>query len=183
MKNFLFKLNKINLFKIKTSFFKSNIDTDTFYSEKIAQAKGIMKPFILRRVKNDVLKHLPKKYEEIIFCDMTIHQEKEYSNLITYYKKRQDLLAIEASEKAQALNDKMNKVSAKYADEVFDIVQTDIKNKREKDNEKKDKENGDNFCNIIMELRKAANHPLLRRSLYTDEKLKQMAKLIIKVKK
>ena len=30
-----------------------------------------------------------------------------------------------------------------------------------------------------MELRKAANHPLLRRCLYDDEKLKKMAKLVM----
>jgi hypothetical protein len=38
-----------------------------------------------------------------------------------------------------------------------------------------------NASNIIMELRKCANHPLLRRSLYDEKKLKQMAKLIMKV--
>lgn len=33
----------------------ANIDVDTFYNEKIAQAKGIMKPFILRRLKTEVI--------------------------------------------------------------------------------------------------------------------------------
>ena len=31
-----------------------------------------------------------------------------------------------------------------------------------------------------MELRKAANHPLLRRCMYDDEKLQKMAKLVMK---
>lgn len=140
-----------------------------------------MKPFILRRVKNEVLRQLPKKTEEIILCDMTTHQQKEYSRLIANYKNRQDQLAIETAETAKALDDKMNKVSAKYTDEVFDIVQADTKKKRDKENEKKIVEKEDNCFNIILELRKAANHPLLRRSFYTDEKLKQMAKLIMKV--
>ncbi len=39
----------------------------------------------------------------------------------------------------------------------------------------------DSASNILMELRKAANHPLLRRTLYDDEKLEKMARLVYKV--
>jgi hypothetical protein len=40
-----------------------------------------------------------------------------------------------------------------------------------------------NFGHILMELRKAANHPLLRRCLYDNCKLAKMATLITAVRK
>ena len=41
--------------------------------------------------------------------------------------------------------------------------------------------NSSQYNNILMTLRKAANHPLLLRSLYTDETLLKMAKKYCKV--
>ncbi len=163
----------------------TNMDKDTFYSEKISQAKGIMKPFILRRLKTTVLKQLPKKHIEVIKCNMTEHQTKEYGSLIEYYKKRKDQLLKEANERAEkALAEQNNKKKGietenKYSD-ILEIVEMDANKKRAQQNEKKAEENKDNTSNIIMELRKAANHPLLRRSHYNDDRLKQMAKLIMK---
>lgn len=99
----------IRIFKSKPS----NVDVDSFYSEKISQAKGIMKPFILRRVKSEVLKQLPKKVEEIIYCDMAQRQAKDYNSLIEYYKKRKDQLLLQIEEKnkqdKQAKNSKNSK--------------------------------------------------------------------------
>lgn len=59
-----------------------------FERTQIAQAKDIMKPFVLRRLKRDVLKDLPKKTEEIIKCPMTKHQEKTYKELIALFSKQ-----------------------------------------------------------------------------------------------
>lgn len=40
-------------------------------------------PFILRRIKKDVLKELPEKSEKILYCDMTLEQKRLYTaNLI-----------------------------------------------------------------------------------------------------
>jgi len=36
-------------------------------------------------------------------------------------------------------------------------------------------------ASMLMQLRKGANHPLLLRTRYTDEKLREMSKLIAKV--
>jgi len=41
--------------------------------------------------------------------------------------------------------------------------------------------NSSQYNNILMTLRKAANHPLLLRSLYTDETLLEMASKYCKV--
>ncbi|GFR63589.1 SWI/SNF-related matrix-associated actin-dependent regulator of chromatin subfamily A containing DEAD/H box 1-like [Elysia marginata] len=56
-----------------------------FERDRIAQAKRIMKPFILRRLKKDVLQHLPKKTETIERCSMTPSQQELYDRLVTKY--------------------------------------------------------------------------------------------------
>lgn len=50
-----------------------------FERERIEQAKKIMRPFVLRRLKNDVLKDLPKKSETIVRVPLTKEQERLYS--------------------------------------------------------------------------------------------------------
>ncbi|GFO08557.1 swi/snf-related matrix-associated actin-dependent regulator of chromatin subfamily a containing dead/h box 1-like [Plakobranchus ocellatus] len=56
-----------------------------FERDRIAQAKRIMKPFILRRLKRDVLQQLPKKTEYIEKCTMTPSQQDLYDNLVNKY--------------------------------------------------------------------------------------------------
>lgn len=121
-------------FKLK-NYFKNESNADTFYAEKIDQARGIMDPFILRRLKKDVLKDLPDKIDNIIVCKMTPRQEEEYNKCLDSCKKKRIEL------------------------------------------------NGNNkgLLVALMEFRKAANHPLLRRCLYTDDKIKEMAHIIMRV--
>ena len=54
----------------------------------MSQAKKIMQPFVLRRLKKDVLKDLPKKTEEIIYCEMIEKQKFKYENLISTFSKK-----------------------------------------------------------------------------------------------
>ncbi|XP_029916494.1 SWI/SNF-related matrix-associated actin-dependent regulator of chromatin subfamily A containing DEAD/H box 1A isoform X3 [Myripristis murdjan] len=110
---------------------KSHEEQSRFERDRIAQAKLIMKPFILRRVKNEVLQQLPAKKEKVEFCSM--------------------------SEKQQVLYDTLFK-----------------KLKRSNSGEKRE------LCNVMMHLRKMANHPLLHRQYYTTEKLKAMSQLMLK---
>nr|XP_039271624.1 SWI/SNF-related matrix-associated actin-dependent regulator of chromatin subfamily A containing DEAD/H box 1-like isoform X2 [Styela clava] len=49
-----------------------------FAKERIKDAKDIMQPFVLRRLKDDVLKQLPSKESELILCEMTKDQKKLY---------------------------------------------------------------------------------------------------------
>lgn len=44
-----------------------------------------MKPFVLRRLKADVLKDLPPKTEELIVCPMIKKQLDMYNNLVTKF--------------------------------------------------------------------------------------------------
>lgn len=98
-----------------------------------------MEPFVLRRLKVDVLKELPEKTDEIVICDMTPSQEAKYNSLVDFYRKRREEMDLKEEKKSAGLLD------------------------------------------ALMELRKTANHPLLVRNLYTDEKIKEMANIIVEV--
>ncbi|XP_063902192.1 LOW QUALITY PROTEIN: SWI/SNF-related matrix-associated actin-dependent regulator of chromatin subfamily A containing DEAD/H box 1-like, partial [Zophobas morio] len=89
----------------------------------VQRARTIMRPFVLRRRKEDVLNDLPEKTETVILCDMSASQEQLYYSLIEYARRD---------------------------------------------------ERG-NVNNILMQLRKAANHPLLHRHNYSSDKLRHMA--------
>ncbi|XP_029685899.1 SWI/SNF-related matrix-associated actin-dependent regulator of chromatin subfamily A containing DEAD/H box 1B-like, partial [Takifugu rubripes] len=110
---------------------KSHEEQSPFERDRISQAKLIMKPFILRRIKSDVLKQLPAKEEKVETCLMSEKQRALYQALFT-------------------------------------------KLKRSTSGEKRE------LCNVMMQLRKMANHPLLHRQYYTAEKLKAMSKLMLK---
>ncbi|KAK7125978.1 hypothetical protein R3I93_021379 [Phoxinus phoxinus] len=110
---------------------KSSEEQSSFERDRITQAKLIMKPFILRRVKSEVLKQLPAKEEQVEFCAMSERQQDLYSALFH-------------------------------------------KLKRSRNREKRE------LTNVMMQLRKMSNHPLLHRQYYTTEKLKAMSKLMLK---
>lgn len=110
---------------------KSSEEQSSFERDRITQAKLIMKPFILRRVKSEVLKQLPAKEEQVEFCAMSERQQELYNALFH-------------------------------------------KLKRSSNREKRE------LTNVMMQLRKMSNHPLLHRQYYTTEKLKAMSKLMLK---
>uniref|UniRef100_A0A8C0INU7 DNA helicase n=1 Tax=Chelonoidis abingdonii TaxID=106734 RepID=A0A8C0INU7_CHEAB len=118
------------MFSSKT---KAAEEHSVYEKERIAHAKQIIKPFILRRVKDEVLKQLPPKKDLIELCDMSEKQEQLYYDLFNKLKK-----SIDSQEK----NSEMG--------------------------------------NVMMQLRKMANHPLLHRQYYTADKLKMMSMLMLK---
>ncbi|XP_070567797.1 SWI/SNF-related matrix-associated actin-dependent regulator of chromatin subfamily A containing DEAD/H box 1-like [Ptychodera flava] len=60
----------------------SESDQSNFIRDRIAHAKQIMQPFVLRRIKTDVLKQLPKKCDRTEKCPLSASQQKQYCNLI-----------------------------------------------------------------------------------------------------
>ncbi|XP_049873647.1 SWI/SNF-related matrix-associated actin-dependent regulator of chromatin subfamily A containing DEAD/H box 1 homolog [Pectinophora gossypiella] len=56
-------------------------DVPAFEKSQITQAKRIMKPFVLRRLKRDVLQDLPKKTNHTELCPMSQRQERLYKDL------------------------------------------------------------------------------------------------------
>uniref|UniRef100_A0A6G1R7D7 DNA helicase n=1 Tax=Hypotaenidia okinawae TaxID=2861861 RepID=A0A6G1R7D7_9GRUI len=71
------------MFSSKTSAEEQSI----YEKERIAHAKQIIKPFILRRVKDEVLKQLPPKKDLIELCAMSEKQEQLYCDLLNKLKK------------------------------------------------------------------------------------------------
>ncbi|CAH0398191.1 unnamed protein product [Chilo suppressalis] len=57
-------------------------DVPAFEQSQISQAKRIMKPFVLRRLKRDVLQDLPKKTNHTELCPMSERQQALYKELI-----------------------------------------------------------------------------------------------------
>ncbi|KAM9579314.1 SWI/SNF-related matrix-associated actin-dependent regulator of chromatin subfamily A containing DEAD/H box 1 isoform 2-T2 [Guaruba guarouba] len=113
---------------------KTNVEEQSAYEkERIAHAKQIIKPFILRRVKDEVLKQLPPKKDFTELCAMSEKQEQLYCDLLKKVKKNI-----------------------------------------------KSKEKNSDMGNAMMQLRKMANHPLLHRQYYTNDKLRKMSKLMLK---
>lgn len=53
---------------------------------KMQQLKAIIKPFVLRRTKDQVAKDLPEKTEQIIYCQMTDEQSEAYETTKSYYR-------------------------------------------------------------------------------------------------
>eukprot|EP00795_Rhopilema_esculentum_P017251 gene17251-8812_t len=58
-----------------------------YHGKIINTAKQILKPFILKRTKDTVLKDLPKKIEKLLYCEMTDHQKSMYKSLMAKCKK------------------------------------------------------------------------------------------------
>ncbi|XP_068797667.1 SWI/SNF-related matrix-associated actin-dependent regulator of chromatin subfamily A containing DEAD/H box 1 isoform X3 [Struthio camelus] len=118
------------MFSSKT---KNAEEQSVYEKERIAHAKQIIKPFILRRVKDEVLKQLPPKKDLIELCAMSEKQEQLYCDLLNKLKK-----TINSNEKNSDMG------------------------------------------NVMMQLRKMANHPLLHRQYYTTDKLRTMSALMLK---
>ncbi|KZF25986.1 hypothetical protein L228DRAFT_235109 [Xylona heveae TC161] len=108
-------------------------------AQRIARAKSMMAPFVLRRKKHQVLKHLPSKTCRVEFCDLLPSQASIYS----------------------AEQDRVRAVMAARAA-----------------GEKLDQDSSNN--NIMMQLRKAAIHPLLFRRIYEDSKIRKMSRECIR---
>ena len=51
-------------------------------AQRIARARSMLTPFILRRKKNQVLKDLPKKERNVVYCDLTSEQKELYDTQI-----------------------------------------------------------------------------------------------------
>lgn len=70
---------------------KANKNNDenlpAFEKEQIDQAKRIMKPFVLRRLKRDVLKDLPQKTDIKLEIPMVPSQEKQYKDTVAIFQR------------------------------------------------------------------------------------------------
>lgn len=53
---------------------------------KTKKLNGIIRPFMLRRLKSQVARDLPEKVENIYYTNMTVEQEEKYEEVKSYYR-------------------------------------------------------------------------------------------------
>ncbi|KAL0577316.1 DNA-dependent ATPase fun30 [Marasmius crinis-equi] len=149
--------------------------------ERVSRAKKMMTPFVLRRRKDQVsvlsslfpvaksdsltrlkvLNDLPKKSERIEWCETTQRQKSLYKDTLQRSRKT----IIEAAEAADSSDQGKSKTKA---------TKTKPKPKP------RQKQYAENSANVLMDLRKAALHPMLFRSRFTDDTLAGIAKQLLK---
>ncbi|KAI0070185.1 hypothetical protein K474DRAFT_1670351 [Panus rudis PR-1116 ss-1] len=138
--------------------------------ERVSRAKKMLTPFVLRRRKDQVLQDLPKKSERIEWCDMTSLQRSIYNDALQ--RSRKTIFDLEeggdASDSAEAVN---GKGSSKTANN---------KKKTRSAARNKDKMYLENSSNVLMDLRKAALHPMLFRRRFSDDVLTSITKVLLK---
>ncbi|KAG0304198.1 hypothetical protein BGZ98_005812 [Dissophora globulifera] len=157
------------MFKVKVD---ATSEKSTLLSqERIVRARHMIAPFVLRRKKIHVLKDLPRKIERVIYCDLHPDQRVLYDRIISSAELQAALLDPEDTLDAVELDGMSAKAKAKAL--------AAQKAKAKKSNATS-KWKANEFANMLMQLRKAADHPMLFRELYTDDKLKKMAKVITK---
>ena len=54
--------------------------------KRLQQLKAVIKPFVLRRTKDQVAKELPAKFEQVIYCNMTEEQAEAYEKVKSFYR-------------------------------------------------------------------------------------------------
>ena len=54
----------------------------------VSRIRNGVRPFILRRTKQEVAKELPPKTEQTLWCEMTEDEQQEYDDLLKYYQKQ-----------------------------------------------------------------------------------------------
>lgn len=141
---------------------KGDAKVSLLSQERISRAKKMMTPFVLRRRKDQVLKDLPNKTERIEWCEMTDLQRSIYND------------ALQRSRKTILETDPDNPES------ITPNPDAPTKPAKKKTTRPKDKQYAENSSNVLMDLRKAAAHPMLFRTQFTDENLTGMTKQLLK---
>lgn len=131
--------------------------------ERVSRAKKMMTPFVLRRRKDQVLHDLPLKVERVEWCEMTDLQRSIYEDALQ--RSRKTILEVESKTPSTSGASTPN-LAGKPA-------------KKPKGTRPKDKY-AENSSNVLMDLRKAASHPMLFRKLFTDQILTSMTKILLK---
>ncbi|PPQ63979.1 hypothetical protein CVT24_009408, partial [Panaeolus cyanescens] len=137
---------------------KGDTTTNLLSQERISRAKKMMTPFVLRRRKDQVLKELPVKTERIEWCDMTELQSSLYRTALQ--RSRKTILEVTGDDNPDSDAGKTKK-STKG---------------RSKDN----KTYTENSSNVLMDLRKAASHPMLFRTRFSDDILSKITHQLLK---
>ncbi|CEL60635.1 ATP-dependent helicase fft2 OS=Schizosaccharomyces pombe (strain 972 / ATCC 24843) GN=fft2 PE=1 SV=1 [Rhizoctonia solani AG-1 IB] len=162
------KFNAETIDSLRTIFkVRADAHASLLSRERVSRAKTMMTPFVLRRRKDQVLKDLPNKTEKIVWCTMTGLQRSIYNETMRRSKKE---LEREAAASSTPPPDKKR-------------VKTDESVKSQKKSatlKAKTKAAEASSAHVLMDLRKAASHPMLFRRRFDDGIIRKMAKLCLK---
>lgn len=87
-------------------------ETATFFEQsQIEKAKQVMKPFVLRRLKKDVLKCLPPKSTTVIRVKMAEDQRRNYNNLVEYYSNEDNVVKSSSENNGMSIMMDMRKLT------------------------------------------------------------------------
>ncbi|KAF9907102.1 hypothetical protein EC991_011320 [Linnemannia zychae] len=155
------------MFKVKVD---ATSEKSTLLSqERIIRARHMLAPFVLRRKKIHVLKDLPRKVEHVVYCDLLPAQRTLYDSIMKS-SSLQDVLEEQSDVELDVIE--LDSMSAK------DKAKAAAGKKAKKPTAASKKAKAAAFANVLMQLRKAADHPMLFRERYTDAKLKTMSRVI-----
>ncbi|TPP61080.1 hypothetical protein FGIG_03314 [Fasciola gigantica] len=151
-----------------------------FERERLEQAKNLLKPFFLRRLKSQVLSQLPPKTSEVIHVPMTLSQSQWYWELVNKFRQLSKKQTVENGlEQNQSIDETVD------GDDTTELECTPQKKKQRRDSTV----NGNGTAsttncketpsNMLSQLRKAANHQtLLNRIMYSEEQLQDIAEAL-----
>eukprot|EP01132_Coremiostelium_polycephalum_P009693 gene9693-11901_t len=142
----------------------------------ITKMKKILSPFILRRLKTEVSGELKPKIETIEQCEFTEFQRQCYDKVVSRTKKEweksRDTMMNEEQDKKKTNKRKKHTLLMDAEEEGLDLDMLDI---GEKGGGKGKPNRAALISNILMQLRKVANHPLLsKRCIYTPDRVSKM---------
>eukprot|EP01125_Pyxidicula_operculata_P012873 TRINITY_DN4246_c0_g2_i1.p1 TRINITY_DN4246_c0_g2~~TRINITY_DN4246_c0_g2_i1.p1 ORF type:complete len:821 (+),score=249.65 TRINITY_DN4246_c0_g2_i1:1828-4290(+) len=152
-------------------------------TQYIKRIKTILGPFILRRLKSHVTLELPEKKVSIEYCEMTKLQGDLYVSIYqqsktVWAKHQQDMKSKKKKKKYSDYDDEDI-----VEDEDDEFIDDDLDDEGVKKPKKKNKSPSMHgyLNNILMQLRKACNHPILLRNYYTDERIENIASILHEV--
>jgi SWI/SNF-related matrix-associated actin-dependent regulator 1 of chromatin subfamily A len=122
---------------------------------RVAKVQRLMRPFVLRRLKADVLLELPPKTEEVARVPMPAQQRAVYDETVKRIaRENQTRLQLWAQRK------QLGEPAGRLQDELAEPAST---------RESSGWEGGSWIASAFTELRKAAQHPLLLQRHYRDQ--------------
>ncbi|KAL5103352.1 hypothetical protein TcWFU_002920 [Taenia crassiceps] len=158
-----------------------------FERERVEQAKQLLKPFCLRRLKSQVLQQLPPKTEETVRVAFTESQRMAYTNLINKFRNAQGASAADMASDVGEDED-MSTVKQQSSFLLAKVGVTNGAAKRQKISildtatgglERLSGVERLSPFNMLMQLRKAANHELLLPGIaYSDDTLKEISVIL-----
>jgi len=143
------------------------------YPEEVDRIKKIISPFILRRLKSEVLGKLPPKKETIHWCELTGYQRDLYEKTFQFSKTNYYALRSKTDTSKTTTESTDPKPKVKTEEDEMKEEEQNLK-----DAPSAPKEPEESLHHILMQLRKAANNTLLFRHFYTDDKLKEIEDIL-----